>query len=89
LADAGVPPDERGMAADTLLSYVTGFVLQEQTDPPPPGDVDPAFIANLSSRYPLTFGGSGPDPDLMFQRSLRLLCGGIASLVTASAEKVS
>ncbi|MFG1924483.1 TetR/AcrR family transcriptional regulator [Cryptosporangium sp. NPDC048952] len=85
LVDAGIAPAERGMAADTLMSYVTGFVLQEQTDAFPRGLADEARIAELAGRYPLTFSGRGPNPDAMFQRSLRMLCGGIATLVGAPA----
>jgi TetR/AcrR family tetracycline transcriptional repressor len=88
LVDAGVVPAERGMAADTLMSYVTGFVLQEQTDAVPLGFADKTRIAELATRYPLTFSGSGADPDMTFQRSLRMLCGGITALVRAPAEKV-
>jgi TetR/AcrR family tetracycline transcriptional repressor len=88
LVDAGVAPAERGMAADTLMSYVTGFVLQEQTDAVSLGVADRTRIAELAARYPLTFSGSGPDPDMMFQRSLRMLCGGITALIRAQTEKV-
>ncbi|MFE7160811.1 TetR/AcrR family transcriptional regulator C-terminal domain-containing protein [Streptomyces sp. NPDC057636] len=34
LAEAGVPPEHCGTAADTVLSHVTGYVLQEQSEPP-------------------------------------------------------
>ncbi|MER8188693.1 TetR family transcriptional regulator, partial [Kitasatospora sp. NPDC094015] len=34
LAEAGLPPQQCGTAADTVLSHVTGYVLQEQSEPP-------------------------------------------------------
>ncbi|EXG82813.1 TetR/AcrR family transcriptional regulator [Cryptosporangium arvum] len=71
---AGVAPDTRPVAADTLLSYVTGFVLQEQA---PPADVQPP--ADLAERYPMTVAGAGSDPDTLFRTSIRLLCAGIAT----------
>ncbi|WP_371933780.1 TetR/AcrR family transcriptional regulator C-terminal domain-containing protein [Streptomyces castrisilvae] len=38
LLDAGLPAGHCAIAADTLLSHITGFVLQEQNQPaaPPP-----------------------------------------------------
>ncbi|WP_276611588.1 TetR/AcrR family transcriptional regulator C-terminal domain-containing protein [Cryptosporangium phraense] len=77
---AGVAPAERAVAADTLLSYVTGFVLQEQSDSATPVDAERA--ADLAARYPLTVAGD-PDPDAMFGTSLRLLYAGIATLIRA------
>jgi TetR/AcrR family tetracycline transcriptional repressor len=81
---AGMAPAQRPVAADTLLSYVTGFVLQEQSDPAPPqlletpSTADPA-TADLAARYPMTVAGGGSDPDTMFRDSLQLLCDGIAT----------
>ncbi|MFI5952804.1 TetR/AcrR family transcriptional regulator [Cryptosporangium sp. NPDC051539] len=76
---AGVPAADRGVAADTLLSYVTGFVLQEQSDTASPPDARAA--AGLAAAYPLTVAGSGSDPDTMFRSSVRVLCAGIATLI--------
>ncbi|MFI5844100.1 hypothetical protein ACIA8K_30830 [Catenuloplanes sp. NPDC051500] len=74
---SAAPPD-RAVAADMLLSYVTGFVLQEQADPAsaPPAAGD---LAALTARFPLTMG-NGPafDRDVMFARSLRLQYGALA-----------
>lgn len=52
-------PGSASIAADTLMSYVTGFVLQEQIstgtwDPPAP-------LEELRSRFPLVFGGLRDD----------------------------
>ena len=77
---AGVPRAPRAVAADTLLSYVTGFVLQEQVEPAaPPGTGEAA--ADLAERFPRTFAdGRAYPPDEMFRRSLRLQCAAIAAL---------
>ncbi|GIG22417.1 TetR family transcriptional regulator [Cellulomonas chitinilytica] len=81
LARAGVPVGERAVAADAVLSHVTGFVLQEQTAAPVgPPDVD--GLAGLAAAFPLTFQsmGAGPDDeDATFARGVDLLCAGIAA----------
>jgi hypothetical protein len=69
IAEAG-----RAVAADMLLSYVTGFVLQEQAESgAPPAGVDRAEFAE---RFPLTMrDGPAYGPDEIFRRSLRLPAG--------------
>ena len=85
LRKAGVPAEHRVVAADTLLSHITGFVLQEQTDSSAPA-VTPEQIAALSERFPLTMeraiGGTAYDEDEMFVRSVRLLCAAIATVIS-------
>lgn len=77
---AGVPREHCVVAADTLLSYVTGFVLQEQAEPPVP-PVPAEAVAELAARFPRTFaGGQTYTPDEMFLRSIRLQCAAIATL---------
>jgi AcrR family transcriptional regulator len=74
LRDGGVPEPDRTIMADVLLSYVTGFVLQEQAESQAtlPADAD---LAGLAVRFPLTFGSAKAHaPDEMFTRSVRLLC---------------
>ena len=82
LADAGVPASSRGIAADALLSHVTGFVLQEQRAPADQAP-DPAGLAALATRFPRTFDAASADlsDDETFERSVELLCAGIATLV--------
>lgn len=82
LLDAGLPADHCGIAADTLLSHVTGFVLQEQNQPTAPPPVTPERYADLCERFPLLMGSSIPRPgqDEKFARSIRLLCAGFATL---------
>ncbi|WP_369183681.1 TetR/AcrR family transcriptional regulator [Streptomyces sp. Y1] len=82
LLDAGLPADHCGIAADTLLSHVTGFVLQEENQPAAPPPVTAELYAELCERFPLLMGGSVPrlDQDEKFTRSVDLLCAGFAAL---------
>ncbi|MFJ8624760.1 TetR/AcrR family transcriptional regulator [Kitasatospora sp. NPDC093550] len=84
LLDAGLPGDHPGIAADTLLSHVTGFVLQEQNQPAAPPSVTPELHADLRERFPLLMGPAMPrlGQDEKFARSVRLLCAGFATLLT-------
>ncbi|WP_091616138.1 TetR/AcrR family transcriptional regulator [Amycolatopsis saalfeldensis] len=80
LADAGVPEPHRIIGADALLSYVTGFVLQEQSESAAPA-VDAAAFADLGERFPLTIASASlHEPDETFAQSVRLLCAGIEGL---------
>ncbi|WP_405483964.1 TetR/AcrR family transcriptional regulator [Streptomyces sp. NBC_00009] len=81
LAEAGVPPEHCGTAADTVLSHVTGYVLQEQSEPPAT-PVTGEDIAAFNQRFPRTFAAAAAHPpDEKFTRSLDLLCAGIATLI--------
>ncbi|MFH8632114.1 TetR/AcrR family transcriptional regulator [Streptomyces lydicus] len=80
LVEAGVPVDHGGIAADTLLSHITGFVLQEQSRPQAPA-VTADVYADLRERFPLLLTEMPQLPqDEKFQRSVQLLCGAFASL---------
>jgi TetR/AcrR family tetracycline transcriptional repressor len=82
LRDAGVPPATRSAAVDTMLSYVTGFVLQEQSESMPPPDVDGTAMASLAARFPLVMAaGPAQDPDHTFRSGVGMLCAGIATLI--------
>ncbi|MFD4654399.1 TetR/AcrR family transcriptional regulator [Kitasatospora sp. NPDC058444] len=83
LLDAGLPAEHGGIAADTLLSHVTGFVLQEQNQPASPPPVTAELYAELCERFPLVMGPSMPrlSQDEKFARSVRLLCAGFAALL--------
>lgn len=84
LREAGVPVEDRAVAADTMLSHVTGFVLQEQTEPVPL-DVSPEELADLAARFPLTFAEAAPgDQDQKFAMSMRLLCAAFDTALKAS-----
>ncbi|MFF4925012.1 TetR/AcrR family transcriptional regulator [Kitasatospora sp. NPDC001261] len=82
LLDAGLPAEHCGIAADTLLSHVTGFVLQEQNQPAAPPPVTAEQYAELCERFPLLMGPLIPrvGQDEKFTRSVRLLCTGFAAL---------
>ncbi|MHA7956659.1 TetR/AcrR family transcriptional regulator [Streptomyces sp. L500] len=81
LSDAGVPDEHLIVAADTLLSHVTGYVLQEQSEPPalPVTEED---VVGLPERFPLTLAAAAAyDQEEKFLRSVRMLCAGIATLI--------
>ncbi|MFC7862526.1 TetR/AcrR family transcriptional regulator [Streptomyces murinus] len=82
LLDGGLPAAHCGIAADTLLSHVTGFVLQEQNQPTAPPAVTAELYADLCERFPLLMGDLIPrlSDDEKFSRSVRLLCAGFAAL---------
>ncbi|MFD8749366.1 TetR/AcrR family transcriptional regulator [Kitasatospora sp. NPDC059577] len=90
LLDAGLPADHCGIAADTLLSHVTGFVLQEQNRPTAPPPVTAELYADLCARFPLLMGPSIPRPsqDEKFLRSVHLLCAGFAALTGAEPQDI-
>ncbi|MFJ7249616.1 TetR/AcrR family transcriptional regulator [Kitasatospora sp. NPDC098652] len=82
LLDAGLPAEHCGTAADTLLSHVTGFVLQEQNQPTAPPTVTAELYAELRERFPLVMGDLIPrlSQDEKYVRSIRLLCTGFTAL---------
>ncbi|WP_330296950.1 TetR/AcrR family transcriptional regulator [Streptomyces sp. NBC_00503] len=81
LRAAGVPEEHCGVAADALLSHVTGFVLQEQSQSPAVA-IGAEEAAALRERFPLTVAAAAAfDEDEKFLRSVRLLCAGIGTLV--------
>nr|WP_145488669.1 MULTISPECIES: TetR family transcriptional regulator [Streptomyces] len=82
LLDGGVPVAHCGIAADTLLSHITGFVLQEENRPTAPPAVTADLYADLCERFPLVMGDVIPrvGEDDKFTRSIRLLCTGFAAL---------
>ncbi|MER8188576.1 TetR/AcrR family transcriptional regulator C-terminal domain-containing protein [Kitasatospora sp. NPDC094015] len=86
LAEAGLPPQECGTAADTVLSHVTGYVLQEQSEPPA-APVGPEEVAELRRRFPRTLAAAAHDQEAQFAASLELLCGGIARLIPPGPER--
>ncbi|MET7988894.1 TetR/AcrR family transcriptional regulator [Streptomyces sp. NPDC005281] len=86
LSTAGVPEHHRGIAADTLFSHITGFVLQEQGDPPAP-HVTAQDTADLHERFPMTVAvASSHTEDEQFILSVRLICTGIGQLIGAPSN---
>ncbi|SHG25228.1 TetR/AcrR family transcriptional regulator [Streptoalloteichus hindustanus] len=80
-ADAGLPAEHRIVAADAVLSHVTGYVLQEQGESLAP-TVDATALADLQERFPMAVAEAATyDQDEKFLRSVRLLCAGVHALV--------
>jgi AcrR family transcriptional regulator len=81
LRAAGVPEGAAAVGADALLSHVTGFVLQEQSESPAAA-VGPEEGAALVARFPLTVAAaSAYGEDEKFLRGVRLLCAGLATRI--------
>jgi TetR/AcrR family transcriptional regulator, tetracycline repressor protein len=64
LLEHGIAPSLANDAADTLMSYVTGFVLQEQMQASNAGL--PASIEDLQARFPRVFRAAGADNERTF-----------------------
>uniref|UniRef100_A0AAU3GW90 TetR/AcrR family transcriptional regulator n=1 Tax=Streptomyces sp. NBC_01401 TaxID=2903854 RepID=A0AAU3GW90_9ACTN len=83
LRDGGVPAAHLGVGADALLSHVTGFVLQEQSESPPM-TIDAEEATALRQRFPMTVAAAaGPEEEAQntkYVHSVRLLCAGLAVL---------
>lgn len=87
LRDAGVPEEHRVIVADTLLSHVTGFVLQEQSRSPGPA-VDRQDVTDLHERFPMTTAeASRHDQDEKFIRSVRLLCSAAQTTIAPGSPR--
>ncbi|MEU1018001.1 TetR/AcrR family transcriptional regulator C-terminal domain-containing protein [Streptomyces sp. NPDC005898] len=82
LIGAGVPAEQCGVAADTLLSHVTGFVLQEQAEPrTQTPNITADVYAGLCARFPLVMERMPRlSQDEKFRRSVRLLCAAFQAL---------
>src|SRR5438034_127631 len=81
--DAGLPAANCGIAADTLLSHITGFVLQEQNQPANPPQITAELHTELCEQFPLLMGPLIPRPsqDEKFAQSIRLLCTGFTAIL--------
>lgn len=76
---AGLSAEDSAVAADTLLSHVTGFVLQESTQRPAPA-VSAELHGELCARFPLVMTTLPRwSEDEKFERSIALLCTAFAS----------
>jgi TetR/AcrR family transcriptional regulator, tetracycline repressor protein len=78
LLATGIKPDRVAAAADTMLSYVTGFTLQEQigTDIKP---LDLQSIADGPARFPRFFAAINCDPEATFATALQAILAGFES----------
>ena len=88
LVAVGIKPERVNAAADTLLSYVTGFTLQEQigTDIEP---LDPHLIDDGSTRFPRVFASFGCDPEITFSSALQAILAGFESPAHRAARRTS
>jgi AcrR family transcriptional regulator len=78
LLATGIKPDRVATAADTLLSYVTGFTLQEQigTDIHP---LDLRLIPDGPALFPRFFAAINCDPEVTFATALQAILAGFES----------
>jgi TetR/AcrR family transcriptional regulator, tetracycline repressor protein len=90
MRSAGVPLDLAARFGDTVTSYVTGFVLQEQAAAPEPGasehpgPLDPETLPNLSAWA----AQSPPDRDAAFDTGIALITGGLRAALSTSTGRV-
>ena len=77
LLEGEVDADRAHIAADTLMSYVTGFVLQEQVGS---GTAEPAGMsaAELSERFPRVLRGAAEDDETVFRSALEAITVGFS-----------
>lgn len=81
LGRTGLPAGPVRIGADALMSYVTGFVLQEQLAPAASVATAPGDLAGLMERFPLVFGAEGDlggiSGDELFRSSVELILSGL------------
>jgi TetR/AcrR family tetracycline transcriptional repressor len=81
--EAGIDPASANDAADTLLSYVTGFVLQEQVQAAGAGL--PAPFEDLQARFPRVMRAAGAgDDDRTFRHAVTAIIEGFEQLAPHS-----
>jgi TetR/AcrR family transcriptional regulator, tetracycline repressor protein len=73
--EGGVPLELTGVAADTLMAYVTGFVLQEQAGAP---QQFPLTVQELAGRFPRVLRAAGGDDDEMFATAVATIISGFS-----------
>jgi TetR/AcrR family tetracycline transcriptional repressor len=71
--EPGIAADRVNVAADTLMAYVTGFVLQEQSGVP---DRFPLSLDELAARFPRIFRTVGGDDDRDFTTAVTAIIAG-------------
>ncbi|MFJ9343075.1 TetR/AcrR family transcriptional regulator [Streptomyces sp. NPDC101733] len=86
LREARVPAEHRGVGADMLLSHVTGFVLQEQSQTHTI-TISAEGVTAMRERFPMTMTEAGTlTEDEKFLRSVRLLCAGLETLIERAPD---
>lgn len=84
LLECGLAPERADVAADTLMSYVTGFVLQEQVE----ASAAPALpLDELVTRFPRVFRGSEADDEDVFEESVAAVVEGFVARARQGAVK--
>jgi hypothetical protein len=73
ILERGVTVELTGVAADTLMAYVTGFVLQEQLGTP---QHFPVTAQELAERFPRVLRAAGSDDDDMFATAVATIIAG-------------
>ena len=73
LLDEGLDPAAAILAGDALMSYVTGFTLQEALATPP---TFLASVDDLATRFPRLFGDGTPDDDATFDAAVDAIVTG-------------
>lgn len=71
--EPGIAADRVNLAADTLMAYVTGFVLQEQSGDPASF---PLTLDELAARFPRIFRTVGGDDDHDFGVAVTAIIAG-------------
>jgi hypothetical protein len=75
LLEANVAATVANIAADTLLAYLTGFVLQEQMHGATAHPY-PISLAELTERFPRVIRGAGADDDATFGTAITAIIKG-------------
>jgi TetR/AcrR family tetracycline transcriptional repressor len=73
ILEGGVSLEQTGVAADTLMAYITGFVLQEQAGAP---QQFPLTMQELAERFPRVLRAAGGDDDEMFATAVATIIAG-------------
>jgi TetR/AcrR family transcriptional regulator, tetracycline repressor protein len=76
LLEPALAPGTAYVAADTLMAYVTGFVLQEQSGAQVPFPMSPAELAN---RFPRVYRAIGADDEENFRAAVTAIIRGFAA----------
>jgi AcrR family transcriptional regulator len=76
ILEGGVTPELTGVAADALMAYVTGFVLQEQAGAP---QQFPLPMGELAERFPRVLHAAAGDDDEMFATAVATIIAGFGA----------
>jgi TetR/AcrR family tetracycline transcriptional repressor len=76
ILEPGVGTERAHIAADTLLAYVTGFVLGEQSGTPARF---PLTLEELAARFPRVLRSAGGDDDAQFTMALTAIMAGFGA----------